>query len=78
MQRRKKRKRDKASGGDAEQTGTAVQEADAAGDAIMASDLLAPLQVSHQWLTAAQYFGKCSLALDMQGSSFPSRPLMSS
>lgn len=49
MQRRKKRKRDKASGGDAQQNGAAAPEADAAGYAVMASDLLAPLQVI-RWL----------------------------
>lgn len=46
MQRRKKRKRDKASGGDAQQNGAAEPEAHAAGDDVMASDLLAPLQVT--------------------------------
>jgi ribosome assembly protein YihI (activator of Der GTPase) len=48
MQRRKKRKRDKASGGDAQQNGAAEPKAHAAGDDVMASDLLAPLQVTHR------------------------------
>ncbi|CAL8469217.1 g8758 [Coccomyxa elongata] len=45
VQRRKKRKQDKASEGDAQQNGAAAKEADTAGDSVLASDLLAPLQV---------------------------------
>lgn len=46
MQRRKKRKREKTSEGEAQQNGAAAKDADTAGDSsVLASDLLAPLQV---------------------------------
>lgn len=46
MQRRKKRKRDKAADGEAAANGViAVDAAENGGDGLLASDLLAPLQV---------------------------------
>ena len=54
MQRRKKRKRDKASEGDAQQNGAAAKEADSAYNSILASDLLAPLQVTHRLFPVCQ------------------------